>query len=31
MVVYGYVAFASGRYPAGITKIQGTGLITPSF
>jgi HK97 family phage major capsid protein len=31
MVVYGYVAFASGRYPTGITKIQGTGLITPSF
>lgn len=31
MVVYGYVAFASGRYPAGITKIQGTGLVTPSF
>jgi hypothetical protein len=31
MVVYGYSAFASGRYPAGMTKIQGTGLITPSF
>ena len=31
MVVYGYNAFASGRYPAGMTKIQGTGLITPSF
>ena len=31
MVVYGYTAFASGRYPAGMTKIQGTGLITPSF
>ena len=31
MVVYGYSAFASGRYPAGMTKMQGTGLITPSF
>tara|TARA_Y100001938_G_scaffold46769_1_gene65107 strand:- start:295 stop:870 length:576 start_codon:yes stop_codon:yes gene_type:complete len=31
MVVYGYSAFASGRYPAGMTKIQGTGLKTPTF
>mgnify|MGYP003132747897 CR=1 FL=1 len=31
LVVYGYVAYASGRYPAGISKIQGTGLVTPSF
>ena len=31
LVCYGYVAYASGRYPAGITKIQGTGLVTPSF
>ena len=31
MVVYGYVAFASGRYPAGISAITGTGLIAPTF
>ena len=31
MVVYGYNAFASGRYPAGTTMINGTGLVTPSF
>lgn len=31
LVVYGYVAFASGRYPAGISKIGGTGLVTPTF
>jgi HK97 family phage major capsid protein len=31
LVVYGYIAYASGRYPAGISKIQGTGLVTPSF
>ena len=31
MVVYGYVAFASGRYPAGISEIVGTGLIAPTF
>lgn len=30
-VVYGYVAYAAGRYPTSITKIQGTGLVTPSF
>ena len=31
MVVYGYVAFASGRYPKGISAISGTGLIAPTF
>lgn len=31
MVVYGYNAFASGRYPAGTTMINGSGLVTPSF
>jgi HK97 family phage major capsid protein len=31
MVVYGYSAFASGRYPAGISAITGTGLIAPTF
>jgi len=31
MVVYGYNAFASGRYPSGISMINGTGLITPTF
>lgn len=29
--VFGYSAFASERYPKGITKISGTGLVTPSF
>lgn len=31
LVVYGYVAFASGRYPTGISVIGGTGLVTPTF
>ena len=31
MVVYGYVAFASGRYPQGISEIVGSGLIAPTF
>lgn len=31
LVVYGYVAYASGRYPAGISAITGTGLIAPTF
>jgi HK97 family phage major capsid protein len=31
LVVYGYVAYASGRYPAGVSKISGTGLVTPTF
>ena len=31
MVVYGYAAFASGRYPLGISKMSGTGLVTPTF
>lgn len=31
LVVYGYVAFASGRYPLGISKMSGTGLVTPTF
>lgn len=31
MVVYGYAAFTAGRYPAGISTVGGTGLITPAF
>lgn len=31
LVCYGYVAYASGRYPAGISAITGTGLIAPTF
>lgn len=31
LVVYGYVAFASGRYPKGISAISGSGLIAPTF
>ena len=31
LVVYGYVAFASGRYPKGISAISGTGLAAPTF
>jgi HK97 family phage major capsid protein len=31
LVVYGYSAFASGRQPLGISKISGTGLVTPTF
>ena len=29
--VYGYLAFTAERYPAGITKVTGSGLTTPSF
>jgi hypothetical protein len=29
--LFGYAAFASGRYPASITIISGTGLVTPAF
>jgi HK97 family phage major capsid protein len=29
--VYGYIAFTAERQPAGITKVTGTGLSTPSF
>tara|TARA_R100001443_G_scaffold115992_1_gene135192 strand:+ start:6313 stop:7644 length:1332 start_codon:yes stop_codon:yes gene_type:complete len=31
IVVYGYAAFGSGRYPAGISYIGGTGNVTPTF
>lgn len=31
LVVYGYSAYAAGRYPAGISVISGTGLATPTF
>ncbi len=31
LVCYGYVAYASGRYPAGISAITGTGLAAPTF
>ena len=30
-VVYGYSAFSAGRYPAAVSKISGTGLVTPTF
>jgi HK97 family phage major capsid protein len=29
--LFGYAAFASGRYPASITIISGTGLVAPTF
>ncbi len=29
--VFAYSAFASKRYPTSITKISGTGLVTPTF
>jgi HK97 family phage major capsid protein len=31
MVVYGYSAFASGRYPAGAAYVSGTGFVPPTF
>lgn len=31
LVVYGYSAFAGGRYPKAIAEITGTGLIAPTF
>lgn len=31
MVVFGYSAFTGGKYPAGVSVISGTGLVTPSF
>ena len=31
LVCYGYVAYASGRYPSGISAITGTGLDAPTF
>lgn len=31
LAVWGYSAFASGRYPESISEITGTGLIAPSF
>lgn len=30
-VVYGYFAYTFGRYPAGVQKLGGTGLVTPTF
>jgi hypothetical protein len=30
-VVYGYSAFAAGRYPKAIAEITGTGLAAPTF
>jgi HK97 family phage major capsid protein len=30
-VVYGYSAFTAGRYPGAVSKISGTGLVTPTF
>lgn len=31
LVVYGYSAFAGGRYPKAVAEITGTGLIAPTF
>ena len=31
MVSYQYAAFAGGRYPASVSVISGTGLVTPTF
>jgi HK97 family phage major capsid protein len=31
LVVYGYSAFAAGRYPKAIAEITGTGLAAPTF
>lgn len=31
LVVYGYAAFASSRYPTAVSLVSGTGLVTPSF
>lgn len=31
LVAYGYSAFSFGRQPAGLSKIGGTGLVTPSL
>lgn len=31
MVAYQYAAFAAGRYPASVSMISGTGLVTPTF
>lgn len=31
LVVYGYSAFAGGRYPKAIAEITGTGIIAPTF
>ena len=31
MVVYGYSAFASGRYPTGAAYVSGTGFVPPTF
>ena len=31
MIVYGYSAFTSTRYPASWARIGGTGLVTPTF
>lgn len=31
LVTYGYFAYTFGRYPAGMQKVSGTGMITPAF
>lgn len=31
LVVYGYSAFTSGRYPKAVSVVTGTGLVAPSF
>jgi len=31
MIAYQYATFIPGRYPASISKISGTGLVTPTF
>jgi hypothetical protein len=31
LVVYSYFAYTFGRFPAGMQKVSGTGLVTPTF
>jgi len=31
LVVYSYIGFVGGRYPAAISTVYGTGLVAPSF
>jgi hypothetical protein len=31
LIVFGYVAFTAGRYPAASGVVSGAGLVTPTF
>jgi hypothetical protein len=31
LAVYGVSAFTAGRYPSGVSMMQGSGLVSPSF